>query len=149
MKGRREAVVVIGAMLVMVSLSTISSLSLGPVARRMPLVVAIPTLLLLARELAREMRRDREDAGRPSRHASERALFLWIGGLLALILVAGMAAGVPLFLLAYMRRHFHESWRASLALAGTFAILLVAVLQYLLGVPLHPGLIGGWLEAAS
>jgi hypothetical protein len=84
----------------------------------------------------------------PRRHSSERVLFGWIGVLLALVVIAGMAAGVPLFLLAYMRVHFRESWRASLLLSGAIALLLAAGLQYLLGVPLHPGVIGGWLEAA-
>jgi hypothetical protein len=153
-----------------------ASVSLGPVARRMPLVVALPTLLLLALELARLIRhapaRDAEapppqpsaqcgggaslSAGASAkaeapriarRQTSERVMFGWIGILLALVVAAGMAAGVPLFLLAYMRLHFGESWRASLGLSGCVALLLTAGLQYLLGLPLHPGVIAGWLEA--
>ena len=154
MTGRRETTVVTGAMLVIVVLVLTASLPLGPVARRMPLVVAIPTLLLLALELARQTRDPdggasaKAEAPRTSRRrTSERAMFGWIGILLALVVVVGMAAGVPLFLLAYMRVDFRESWRASLLLPGAMAVMLAIGLQYLLGVPLHPGLIAGWLEA--
>ena len=145
MTGRREAITVTAVLLVVVLVMLTASLSLGPVARRMPLVVAVPTLVLLALELARDMRRPR--AGSPQRQASERVLFLWIACLLALVLLAGMAAGIPLFLLAYMRVHFRESWRASLLLSGAMAVMLGVGLQYLLGMPLHPGLVAGWLEA--
>ena len=145
MTGRREAITVTAVLLVVVLVLLTASLSLGPVARRMPLAVAVPTLVLLALELARETRRPR--AGGSPRQASERVLFLWIAGLLALVLLVGMAAGVPLFLLAYMRVHFRESWRASLLLSGAMAVMLGVGLQYLLGMPLHPGLVAGWLEA--
>ena len=74
-------------------------------------------------------------------------MFGWIGILLVLVVVVGMAAGVPIFLLAYMRVHFRESWRASLLLSGAMAVMLGVGLQYLLGMPLHPGLVAGWLEA--
>ena len=168
MTDRREATVVIGAMLLGVIGVLTASLPLGPVARRMPMAVAILTLVLLALELARNIRQSREglaaesgheatlsagssakgDAPRmPSRQTTERVLFMWMGGLLVLVLLVGMAAGVPLFLLAYMRVHFRESWRASLLLSGAMAVLLAAGLQYLLGLPLHPGVVGGWLEA--
>ena len=151
MTGRREAILVAGAMLAATASVIAASVALGPVARRMPLLVAIPTLLLLAFELGGELRlaRGPREAPRiPRRRSSERAMFGWIGMLLALVVVAGMAAGVPLFLLAYMRVHFRESWRASLGLSGGVAILLAAGLQYLLGLPLHPGVIAGWIEAA-
>jgi hypothetical protein len=187
-RSRGEATAVAGVMLMVTLAVIVASFPLGPVARRLPLAVAIPTLLLLAFELGREVRlaRERHGAERrgaeappaqcpsaacgggatapripnvqcgggasapriPRRHSSERVLFGWIGVLLALVVIAGMAAGVPLFLLAYMRVHFRESWRASLLLSGAIALLLAAGLQYLLGVPLHPGVIGGWLEAA-
>jgi hypothetical protein len=192
-RSRGEATAVAGVMLMVTLAVIVASFPLGPVARRLPLAVAIPTLLLLAFELGREVRLARERRGAerrgaerrgaeappaqcpsaacgggasapgipnvqcgggasapriPRRHSSERVLFGWIGVLLALVVIAGMAAGVPLFLLAYMRVHFRESWRASLLLSGAIALLLAAGLQYLLGVPLHPGVIGGWLEAA-
>jgi hypothetical protein len=173
-RSRGEATAVAGVMLMVTLAVIVASFPLGPVARRLPLAVAIPTLLLLAFELGREVRLARERPGAerrgaeappaqcpsaacgggasapriPRRHSSERVLFGWIGVLLALVVIAGMAAGVPLFLLAYMRVHFRESWRASLLLSGAIALLLAAGLQYLLGVPLHPGVIGGWLEAA-
>lgn len=163
MNGRHEAIAVTAAMLAATSCVIAWSVPLGPVARRMPLVVAIATWLLLVVELAREIRLARQGRGSsafadasgdaealpiPRRPSSERAMFGWIGILLALMVVAGMAAGVPLFLLAYMRVHFRESWRAALLLSGAVAVLLSAGLQYLLGLPLHAGVIAGWLEAA-
>jgi hypothetical protein len=164
MTSRGEATTVVGVMLLVTLAVIVASVPLGPVARRLPLAVAIPTLLLLMLELWREVRLGaacrgaaswsaevsaKAEAPRiPRRHSSERVLFGWIGVLVALVVIAGMAAGVPLFLLAYMRVHFRESWRASLLLSGCIAILLAAGLQYLLGVPLHRGVIGGWLEAA-
>lgn len=164
MTGRREAIIVAGAMLAATAWAIAASASLGPVARRMPLAVALATLLLLVLELVREVRLEAASGGAGSlsaeasaeaeaprssrRHSSERLMFSWIGVLLALIVLVGMRAGVPLFLLAYMRVHFHESWRASLLLSASIAILLAAGLQYLLGLPLHPGVIAGWLGVA-
>jgi hypothetical protein len=158
MTRRREAIIVAGAMLAATGWVIVASAALGPVARRMPLVVAIPTLLLLALELGREWRLARDRGGAEAAHhgapptsrrqSSERAMLGWLGILLALVVVAGMAAGVPLFLLAYMRVHFRESWRAALGLSGCVAILMTVGLEYLLGLPLHPGVIAGWLEAA-
>jgi hypothetical protein len=164
MTGRREAIVIAGAMLAATAWVIAASASLGPVARRMPLVVALSTLLLLVLELVREVRLEAVSGGAASTsaeasataevqrisrgHSSERVMFSWIGVLLALIVLVGMRAGVPLFLLAYMRVHFRESWRASLLLSGCIAILLTAGLEYLLGLPLHPGAITGWLGAA-
>ena len=164
MSARTEAAVVTGVMLLGVIGVIVGSLPLGPVASRMPRVVAVPTLLLLALELGRQLRLARDARGASlsaeasakaevprisRRQSSERAMFGWIGILLALVAVAGMSAGVPLFLLAYMRVHFHESWRASLLLSGTVALLLTAGLQYLLGLPLHAGLFAGWVEGLS
>jgi hypothetical protein len=140
----REAFVVTAVLAALVALAMISTISLGPVARRMPLLVAVPTFLLLLVELVR--RGPSTSLPTPDRAPAERRLFAWVGGLLALVIVCGMTAGVPLFLVASARRLFGERWMPALAMALAMAVVLAGGLEYGLGIRLYPGIAGRWLQ---
>jgi hypothetical protein len=141
----REAMAVAVVLTSLAAFAIVSALSLGPVARRMPLVVAVPTLALLVVEIVR-IRRSGADAEAQPRGRDERRLFAWIGGLLLLVLALGISAGVPAFLLAFVRGRFGERWRTAIAMALAMAVLLFAGLEQGLGIRLHTGLAGSWLE---
>ena len=56
MTAAHERIALTAALTALVALAALSATTLGAAARRMPLVVAIPTLVLLAFELTRQVR---------------------------------------------------------------------------------------------
>jgi hypothetical protein len=136
--------IVAAALAALVALAIASAPSLGPVARRMPLVVACPTLILLVVELVR-LRRSGRTSGESAAARGERRLFAWVGGLLMVVLALGMTIGVPAFLLASVRWLFNERWRTAVTMAVGMAVVLFAGLEQGLGIRLYPGLATPWL----
>lgn len=144
----RERLLLTLAVAAAVAALTADALALGPVARRMPLAVALPTLAMLALEIARRRRAAASvDPTAPAgpREAEARA-FAWVGALALLTWVAGMSIGLPGFVLAYLRLHAGERWPLAAGLALGLAVLLVGGLEAGLGIRLYRGLIGLWLE---
>lgn len=127
---------------------TADALTLGPVARRMPLAVALPTLAMLAVEIIRCYRvtAPLDPAAPVSRPLAESRAFAWVGVLALLTWVAGMSVGLPGFLLAYLRLHAGERWRLAAGLALALAVLLVGGLEIGLGIRLYRGLAGVWMD---
>jgi hypothetical protein len=145
MTASREPMIVAAALAALVALAIVSTPSLGPVARRMPLVVACPTLVLLVAELVR-LRRSGRARGEPAAAAGERRVFAWLGGLLMLVLALGMTVGVPVFLVASVRWLFNDRWRTALAMAVLMGVVLFVGLEQGLGIRLYPGLARQWLQ---
>ena len=141
-----------GALLTLVfttstALVVVMSLDLSPVARRAPLLVALPTLALLAFELLAGVSRIRARSviEEHSLRVRERALILWAGVLLASSALLGMLVGLPAFLLLYLRYRSAERWMVALAVAAGFWTLLYGVLVLVLRLPLYAGRLWSWL----
>jgi len=141
-----------GALLTLVfttstALVVVMSLDLSPVARRAPLLVALPTLALLAFELLADVSRIRARSviEEHSLRVRERALILWAGVLLASSALLGMLVGLPAFLLLYLRYRSAERWTVALAVAAGFWTLLYGVLVLVLRLPLYAGRLWSWL----
>lgn len=134
-----------------VALFVASALRLSPVARLGPMTVGVPLLVLLGVELARDVaaaRRSRlEVTGgeAASRRALEVVTFGWLGGLLGLTLLLGMAAGLSVYVLLSLRVRSKERLRLALALAGGLWIVLRIGVEELLAVRLFGGLWRDWL----
>ena len=128
----------------------VMSASLSPVARRAPLVVAIPTLLLLLLDLVSQLAsthagerrghwwppgigtylvRSTPPGGSPrpddaTEHRRELSLLLWACVLLVLSGVLGMVVGLPVFALTYLRVRSGVTWPVAVAVAaGTWGVL--------------------------
>jgi hypothetical protein len=137
---------IVGAMLV-------STLSLGPIAGMAPLVVGVPTFALLWRELILDFRDARRVRARTleSSHggavlpADEWRMFAWVGLLLIGTLLLGLALGVSLFVLLFLRVRSGEPWRVACAFALAMWLVLAVVLERLLLISLYDGLIGTWI----
>jgi len=111
------------------------TLTLGGLARLAPLWVIAPTCALLAILFALEFRPGSRDAGspdhaataetaEPARRRTELPTLLWLGVLVAMVLVAGILVAVPLFFLLYARLNWKWRWWAALATgAAAFAAL--------------------------
>jgi hypothetical protein len=116
----------------------IRTLALGPPARRIPLVVAVPLVLLLAVETFRELR-GHEPSGR-DRPAAARAL-AWTLALPLSIVLLGMVAGPAFYVLAYLRIRGGEGRRTAALGALVTAVAMMVVVGHLLHMSAPQGLL--------
>jgi hypothetical protein len=145
-EGRQRVMLTVG-LAILVASAAVSAATLGPAARRMPLVVALPTLALLIFELTRQARCAAVQPSDPMTRQVEAATFAWLGALLAGVWLLGMLAGLPLFLVSYLRSRSREPWAVVLGMGLGTWILLFVVLDQALGIQMHEGVLGSWLGA--
>jgi hypothetical protein len=146
-----ERVVVTAVLTGLVGALVVLSFGLSPVARLAPLVVGVPTLCLLCLELAADVVAARtspalsgvEGGGQA---LGARAMFEWLGVLVACALLAGLAVGMAFFVLAFLRFRSNESWRLTLGLSAGVWVVLHVGLEILLRMHLYDGLLPGWIE---
>ena len=138
MTSTSERSLISAVLFVLVALAAASALALGPASRRMPLLVALPTLALLAADWWRLRGVDPHAADR--RHG-EAALLTWLAGLMAATWGLGVLVGPPLFLAAYLRLRSRQRWRVVALLAGGLWLAVLILLGQVLALPL-----GGALE---
>jgi hypothetical protein len=110
-----------------------ASLRLQATAATVPLVVAVPTILLLIDHLVRETRRRgsapvRQDDGLPRR---ERSTLAWMLLLFAMMWAIGIVLALPTYLLLHLRVRSQERWSVALAIAGVTWCILFAGLGWL------------------
>jgi hypothetical protein len=141
----RDDLIVTGLFIVFVIWVLVLSAALSPVARLAPLTIALPTLGLAVIELIRGMRAPAPVADRAV-GARERDMLAWIVALLLTCDLAGLAVGLALFVLLYLRVRSQESWALSAAVAGMAWFMLSVILSGALRVPLYGGRITGWLR---
>jgi hypothetical protein len=169
---RREDVVLTAIFMVVAAVAALMSAGLSPVARRAPLVVAVPTLVLLAMELGsqfstaragRRLRRlqapgigsyivkEKPKEGTP--HPDERterrrelAFLGWACVLLALSSALGMVIGLPVFVLLYLRLQSGERWPVAAGIAACAWGVLYGVLALALRINLFEGCIMRWID---
>ncbi|WP_212524385.1 tripartite tricarboxylate transporter TctB family protein [Actibacterium sp. MT2.3-13A] len=126
------------------------ALALPGKAAAMPLVVAVPGLLMCIAQLAIDVLKrpvrveipveEGTEAGDEGAH-SERAMFIWLGLFGGAILGFGFLVGGSLIVLIYVGWSHRRDYRHALfAGIGTFAIL-IGVFKYLLELQLFEGLI--------
>jgi len=124
-----------------------ASLRLQATAATVPIIVAIPTVLMLLDQLVREVRR--RDAPQAALDdalpARERSTLAWMLGLVGLMWAIGVVLALPLYLLLHLRVRSRERWIVALAVAGVAWLILVAGLGWLLETPPPPGALLMWL----
>jgi hypothetical protein len=118
----------------------VATTGLGPQARLVPLAVAVVTFALLSLQLLTDIRTPRNDVEAPGRYrlawlreqvrrafspdapgtdasqapARELKIFLWIAALPACAWLVGVAPGVSIYTLAYLRKQTGERWAQTL-----------------------------------
>lgn len=148
----------------------VQTLYLAPGSRLAPLWVILPTLALLALELALELsslpdraffgalRRDTllgtservelrlrlhlTANGKSPRRSRELRMALWGGLLVTLVYTVGFLAAVPLYLVPYLRIEVHAAWSRTLAMTVLITGFFYLVFGVLLNVPFPPALLG-------
>jgi hypothetical protein len=158
-------------LLVFAGLIFFLALDLGRLARLAPLVIVIPTLVLLVYQLGldlvswpavskgRSWTMDLPGAGRLGeaqaklersteamrRSRRELSMFFWVLLMFALIFLFGFSFGVPLHTLLYLKVRSGESWLLSTAMTSGMWALLYGVFGLLLPVRLYEGQLWSWL----
>ena len=156
-----ERLIVTALLAALVVLVIAMSAGLSPVARWMPLVVALPTLALLCLEVVADAARAggesrvavvntrglsrivegpgrrRPDSSDDTRRWVERQALVWLALAIGAVLTMGMLAGLPLYLLLYLRLRARQRWSVALGLAGGLLLVMYAGLDRLLRIPLY------------
>ena len=151
---------------VLVLVFLVLSLDYQPRARLVPVIIAVPTLLLTLLQLLIDMipavaRRlsffqeydlfgietgravEPSEESRPSStvYRREFSFAAWLLLLMALIYFLGYLVAIPLFLILFMRLRSSESWLMTLSItAATWAFVYV-VFIVVMGAPLHSGVV--------
>lgn len=147
------------------------TLPLNPVARMVPLVVAIAALALVSLQILLEVapglakryrfleqkdvfgierfrERDKPDSDsevQAKLGGRELEIFAWMASIPVLIYIAGFLTAVPLFLVLYLKRRSGESWLLSITVAAASLALLYFLFIELLRTPLYEGRLWMWL----
>lgn len=161
MRDTIERLIVTAILLVLVVIVVALSAGLSPVARWMPLVVALPTLGLLCLEVVADAARagglsrlallntrglsrlvagagrSRAEPSDTEQRRQELQALLWLGAAIVAVLTLGMLVGLPCYLLLYLRVRARERWTLAIGLAGGFLLVMYAGLDRLLRVPLY------------
>ena len=118
-------------------------------ARLMPLVIAIPGVLLAAAQFILDLRTGVPWAAAPLATAAwarqELGVLGWAAALVALTLGFGFTVSIPLFLVLFLRLRGRESWPVTLGLAGGGFAFVYAVFAVGMKVFLFRGFLMHWL----
>jgi hypothetical protein len=166
----RENLLLTAAFAVVTAAAVVASAGLSPVSRRAPLAVAVPTLALLALEIAgqisgaragRRLRnlgipgiasyvvggRTKDEAAPPANGAGRRlelAMLGWACVLLASTCALGMAAGLPAFVYLYLRLQSGKPRRVAAGVAAGLWGVLYVVFVLALRIELFEGYLIPW-----
>ena len=81
--------------------------------------------------------RDRPDSSDDAGRRVERQALIWLALAIAAVLTLGMLAGLPLYLLLYLRLRARQRWIVALGVAGGLLLVMYAGLDLLLRIPLY------------
>jgi Tripartite tricarboxylate transporter TctB family len=144
---RLNGPVVFGAGLAVVAAYAVyAALRWPPKAALFPLVMGIPLLVLTLAQIILELRAPPAPVEAPGAGRRVAMVFAWMIGFVALVLLGGFAAAVPIFVFLYLRLDSREGWVLSAALAAAAWGFFHLVFQRLLHFPFEAGLITEWFQ---
>lgn len=155
-----EETIIDFALLLILGYAVYEGFGFDAAARRLPLIVGIPTFVLslmvfvtelISRRAGRAVRgqsmegirRETELTVEEKKAESRRELWIigWLFALLAFIFVFGLLWAVPIFLVLFLWFGAHQSWKTIIFLsAGAWAVVYV-VFVFVFKLPLYDGLL--------
>lgn len=117
-----------------------------------PLVIGVPTLLMLLASMLQRARRDRAPAERKGEAAAADDVASWgdalpvvgwLAALLVLVFFLGFYLSIPLFAFAYVRWSGRMGWSSSIALAAALWATIYVGFTVILERPLFEGVLFG------
>ena len=145
----RLEVIVAGVLLSLFAAMVITAAGYPPAARLVPLVVGIPSVILAAFQLWRDVRaspESREATGRTEGEAAAAVSALaGFASFVLLVIAFGFVIGGTLAVIASQRVWLHESWRTALIGGIVSFILLEVVMGRWMGLVLFEGLVPRWI----
>ena len=149
MKARDERIFAI-LLLLLASFTTVWAFSYNPIARRMPLIVGVFTLLSLAGYFvaeglgAREARREGENPSQtPGGSRIDLRMLAWLALLLVLIFLFGVVIGPGVFALLFDRFESKGSWISALLFGSLLSVGIWLIFGMALRESLYLGTFGG------
>jgi hypothetical protein len=122
------------------------ALSWPPKAALFPLVMGIPLLVLALAQMLVDLRQPPAAAEGWRRGV---VVFAWMALFIALVLIAGFPAAVPVFVFSYLVLESRERWGLALALAAAAWAFFHLLFERLLHFPFDAGLIRDWLQGGG
>ena len=133
----------------------------GPMARRIPLIVSIPVLILSILQVITEIRAGshrkvdavdffglekvekgkRGAGGEESKRRREWRIVAWVAAFLGLTYLAGFIASIAVFTALYFRLENRVGWRKSLVIALITTVAIYVLFVGLLQVPFYRGIL--------
>lgn len=133
----------------------------GPMARRIPLIVSIPVLVLSILQVITEVRaggrrkvdavdffglekaqkEKREAEGEGSKRRREWRMAAWVLAFLGLTYLAGFIVSIALFTLSYFRLDNRVGWGKSILIAVVTTVSIYVLFIVLLKVPFYRGIL--------
>lgn len=153
---------------------SVLTLGLGRVARLVPIVVVIPTFLLLALQLLLDLLprlaekysvierqdmfrveplREKSLSGQSAEQSEEIVLrrsrelnaLLWLLAMFGLIYLFGFLIALPLYVFLYLKRQSKEGWLISITVAAGICGLLYGMFMFAIGTGLYEGHLWRWI----
>ncbi len=141
---RKKNIYFLLLLLVVLITGLVLSLDFRPRARLFPMIVILSCGVLVLIELLRTWRSAPHPEGEENAEAEQekrRRFFIttgWLVGFALTIWFFGLAAGMPLFILAYLKTH-GESWLWTIVLPVAMFVLVYFGFGILLETPLYEG----------
>ena len=115
-------------------------------AAMFPLTMGIPLLVLALVQVVLDLREPPARADQALANRRSSAVFGWMAGFIALVMLLSFPFAVPIFVFCYLAFASRERWLLAAVLAaaawGAFHLLF----QRLLHFPFETGLITGWFQ---
>jgi hypothetical protein len=132
-----------GALAAAAAYAVLTALKWPAKAALFPLTMGIPLLVLAVAQTVVDLR-DPPVVDSPGRRGL--AVFAWMGVFIALVLLAGFPAAVPVFVFAYLVAESRERWWLAIVLALGAWVSFHLLFERLLHFPFEPGLIQEWFQ---
>ncbi len=146
-------------MMLLFALLVVIGMRYNALARLLPMVVAVPGLILTAIQFIRELRsslkaetaasleeKKKETLSPQEVQRREKEAVGWLLAFFVLIYLFGFSIAILVFVLLFTKVFGRESWKLSIGMAVVLWAFVVVVFEQAMKSALYPGVILEWLQ---